>query len=224
MVVRPTPRISKSKRRIFVVTDHRAFCDGLIQCINAEEDLRVCGKASDGKKAGQDLRRLKPELAVIDLGLSEKRGLDLIRQMRSLKLPVKLLLISMHNEATHAERALRAGGDGYILKQEDPPEIINAMRDVLNGRLYVSEAVLVSGRSKSRSASNASPFGQLTDFELEILELLGEGKSNEDIARELWMSAIEVNARCSQIQHTLELRSTNALIRYAVCRLEGIIK
>ncbi len=150
MAVKPTPHIARSKRRIFVVAGHPAFCKGLDRCINAERDFKVCGKAGPSKKAGQDIRRLKPDLAVIVLGLSEKRGLDLVRQVRSLKLPVKLLVVSPQAEAIHAQRALRAGGDGYILKQEDPLEIINAMRDVLNGRLYVSEEVLASGRAKSR--------------------------------------------------------------------------
>jgi DNA-binding NarL/FixJ family response regulator len=117
---------------------------------------------------------------------------------------------------------LRAGGDGYILKQEDPLEIINAMRDVLNVYIYVSEVVLTGGRSKSPSARKTRSLDQLTDFELEILKLLGEGRSDEEMARQFRMTVGEINARCLQIQHTLGLKSINALIRYAVCRLEKI--
>ena len=224
MAVKPRPRIAKSKRRIFVVEDHPAFCEGLVRWINAENDLMVCGKAGDGKKACKDIRRLRPDLAVIDLGLPKKSGLDLIKNVRSLKLPVKLLVVSMHDEAIHAQRVLRAGGDGYIMKQEDPPEIINAIRDVLNGRLYVSEEVLASGRSAPPSASKATLLDKLTDSELAILVSLGEGKSNEEMAQQFLMTAGEVNAQCIQIQHKLELRSMNALIRYAVCWVEGITK
>ena len=222
MAVKPAPRIAKSKRRIFVVEDHPAVFEGLGRLINAQRDLMVCGKADGGAKACKDIRRLRPDLAVIDLGLSEKSGPNLIKQVRSLKIPVKLLVVSRHVQAIHAQRALRAGGDGYILKQEDPAEIINAMRDVLNGRLYVSEAVLASGRSPSLSAGKDRSLKHLTDFELEILESLGEGKSNEEMARQFRMTAGEVNDRCLQIQHTLKLKSINALIRYAVCRLEKI--
>jgi len=216
------PRIARSKRRIFVVEDHPAFCAGLIQRINAQRDFVVCGKAGGSRKAYQDIRRLKPHLAVIDLGSSEKSGLDLVKRVRSLKLPVKLLVASWHDRAIHAQQALRAGGDGYVLKQEDPLEIINAMRDVLNGYIHVSEAVLAGDRSKLPSARKTGSLGQLTDFELEILELLGEGRSDEEVARQFRMTVGEVKARCLQIQHTLKLGSINALIRYAVCRLEKI--
>lgn len=222
MAVKSKLRISKSKRRIFVVSEHLAFSKGLVRWINAENDLMVFGKAGAGKKACRDIRRLKPDLVVIDLGLSEKSGLDLIKQVRSLKFPVKLLGVSLHDEAIHAQRVLRAGGDGYIMKQEDPPEIINAIRDVLNGRLYLSEEVLASGRPAPPSAKKARSLDKLTDFDLEILESLGEGNSNEEMARQFRITASEVNARCIQIQRTLKLRSINALIRYAVCRVEKI--
>ena len=222
MAVKPKSRVVKSKRRIFVVGDQPVFCACLARWINAEKDWSVCGRAGIGKKALKDIRRLNPDLAAMDLGSSEKSGLDLIRQVRSHKLPVKLLVVSQHDGAIHAQRALRAGGDGYILKQEDPLEIIHAMRDVLNGRLYVSEAVLSSGPSKSRSAKKAGSLDQLTDSELEILESLGEGKSNEEMARRFRMTASEVNAQCIQIQHKLELKSMNALVRYAVCWVEKI--
>ena len=122
------------------------------------------------------IRRLKPDLAVIDLASSKKSALDLITRVRSLTPPVKLLVVSTQDRAIHAQRVLRAGGDGYILKQEDPLEIINAVRDVLNGRLYVSEAVLAGGRSVSSSASKASSFKPLTNFELDILRIAGRGQ------------------------------------------------
>lgn len=224
MAVKPTPSFAKSKRRIFVVEDHPVFCEGLVRLINAENDLMVCGEAGDGKKAVKDISQLRPDLAVIDLGLPKKSGLDLIKHVRSLKLPVKLLIVSMHDKAIYAQRVLRAGGDGYIMKQEDPPEIINAIRDVLNGRIYVSEEVYASGRSTPPSASKASSLDKLTDSEFEILESLGEGKSNMEMAQHFQLSIREVNAQCLQIQHKLKLRSMNALVRYAVCWVEGITK
>ncbi|HUC84649.1 MAG TPA: response regulator transcription factor [Candidatus Acidoferrales bacterium] len=222
--MRPTPRIARSKRRIFVVDDHPAFCEGLVRLIKAEKDWLFCGKAGFGKEVFKVIWQHRPDLVLIDLGWSETRGLALIKQVRSLKPPVKVLVVSVQNEAIHAQRALRAGGDGYVLKQEGPSEIINAMRDVLNGHLYVSEEVLASGQAKSRSARQASPLYRLSDLELKILESLGEGNSSEEMARRFRMTAGEVNALCLQIQHTLGLKSLNALIRYAVCWVEGVVK
>jgi len=224
VAAKPASSLDKLKRRIFVAGNHPAFCESLVPLINGENDLTVCGKAGCDKNAFRDIRRLRPDLAVIDLELSEKIGVDLIKQVRSLKLPVKLLVLSLHDKALLAQRVLRAGGDGYILKQEDPPEIINAIRDVLNGRIYVSEEVLASRSSKAPSVSKTSSLDKLKDSELAILKSLGEGNSNEEIGQQFLMTASEVNAQCIQIQHKLELRSINALIRYAVCWVEGITR
>src|SRR5208283_4417534 len=116
---------------------------------------------------------------------------------------------------------LRAGGDGYIMKQEDPPEIINAIRDVLEGRIYVSEEVLASGSGKSPATAQAGSLAKLTDSELEILEALGEGKSNEEIAGRFQLTASEAAAKFVEIQNKLDLKSVNALIRFAVCWVES---
>lgn len=218
---------SPSKRRIFVVEDHPVFCEGLVHLITAEDDLQVCGKAGDGKTAFERISQLKPDLALVDLGLPEKSGLDLIKQVRASKLPVKLLAVSMFDEAIYAQRVLRAGGDGYIMKQEDPPEIINAIRDVLAGRIYVSEEVMANGSPQSPAAAIADrggSFNKLTDSELELLEMLGEGKSNEEIAGQLQIAATEVATKCEDIQQKLDLKSINALIRYAVCWVETSAK
>jgi len=224
MATKPRPSIAKSKRQIYVVEDHPVFCEGLIRLIKAEKDLMVCGKAGDGEKAFKEIPHLKPDLAVIDLGLPGKSGLELIKNVRSLKLAVKLLVVSMHDEAIYAQRVLRAGGDGYIMKEEDPAEIIHAIRDVLNGRIYVSEELLASGSLKLPTAKKASSLDKLTDSELQILESLGEGKSDVEIAQCSQVSADEIQAQCAQIQKKLELQSINALIRYAVCWVEDIAK
>ncbi len=212
---------AKAKRRIFVVEDHPVFCEGLVRLINAEKDLLVCGHESDGEKALKNISDLKPDLAIIDLGLPGKSGLDLIKDVRARKLPVKLLVVSMYDEAIYAQRMLRAGGDGYIMKQEDPPEIINAIRDVLAGRIYVSEEVLASGSGKSPATDQAGLLAKLTDSELEILEVLGEGKSNEAIAGRFQLTASEAAAKFVEIQNKLGLNCINALIRFAVCWVES---
>jgi DNA-binding NarL/FixJ family response regulator len=146
----------------------------------------------------------------------------LIKELRAVNRAIKLLVVSMHDEALYADRVLRAGGDGYIMKQEDLDEIINAIRDVLAGRIYVSEEVMV-GRSKGRLSSpktKTRPLDQLTDSELELLEMLGKGNSQPEIARQLGLSGSAVQANYSQIKRKLNLKTASALLRYAVCWVE----
>jgi DNA-binding NarL/FixJ family response regulator len=208
------------QRRIFLVEDHPVFRDGLAKLLDAEEDLTVCGEAGDAKQGLKSIIKLKPDLAVVDLGLPGKSGLELIKEIRSLKIAVKLLVVSMFDEALYAQRVLRAGGDGYIMKQEDPQEIILAIRDVLAGHIYVSEDVFERNSSRQSSEETVGALDQLTDSELEVLELLGQGKSTAEISNEIGLSVAEANAHSSSIRRKLKLESTNALIRYAVCWVE----
>jgi DNA-binding NarL/FixJ family response regulator len=210
-----------TQHRIFLVEDHPVFRDGLAKLLNAEPDLTVCGEAGDAKAGFKNIRKLQPDLAVVDLGLPGKSGLDLIKEIRAAKLPVKLLVVSMFDEALYAQRVLRAGGDGYIMKQEDPQEIISAIRDVLAGHIYVSEDVFTRGSLKSSAEEEkAGALDLLTDSELEILEALGQGKSAGEITQQLQVPASSVKAQTASIRRKLKLPSDNALVRYAVCWVE----
>ena len=124
-----------------MVEDHPTFCEGLAQILNGEPDLVVCGEAGTATEAFSQITELRPDLVLVDITLPDKSGLELIKELRQSGSKAKLLVLSMHDEALYAERVLRAGGDGYIMKQEDPEEIIRAIRDVLGGRIYVSEDV-----------------------------------------------------------------------------------
>jgi DNA-binding NarL/FixJ family response regulator len=208
------------KSRIFLVEDHPVFRDGLSKLLNAEDDLTVCGEAGDARQALKSITKLKPELMVVDLGLPGKSGLELIKEIRALKLEIKLLAVSMFDEAIYAQRVLRAGGDGYIMKQEDPEEIVLAIRDVLAGHIYVSEEVFAKNSLKQPPKKKAGTLDSLTDSELEVLESLGHGKSAEEISRQVGLSVAEVTAHGSSIRRKLKLKSVNALIRYAVCWVE----
>jgi DNA-binding NarL/FixJ family response regulator len=208
------------KNRIFLVEDHPVFRDGLKTLLNSETDLTVCGEAGDARQGLKSILRLKPDLAVVDLGLPGKSGLELIREIRGLKLGTKLLVVSMFDEALYAQRVLRAGGDGYIMKQEDPQEIVHAIRDVLGGHIYVSEEVFARGAASHPSPAKAGVLDQLTDSELEVLEGLGLGKSSQAIARQTGLSTAEVATHCKSIRGKLKLKTTNALVRYAVCWVE----
>ena len=211
-------------KKVFIVEDHPIFREGLVQIINSEEDLTVCGEAEDAEHALEAIPGLKPDLVLVDISLPGKSGLELIKDLRARKSGGKLLVLSMHDEALYADRVLRAGGDGYIMKEEDPEEVVHAIRDVLSGRIYVSEQVLAGGTKAAQARASkpkSRPLSQLTDMELEVLELLGEGKTNFEIACQLHIQPGKANAYCTQIKRKLNLKSLNALIRYAVCWVEG---
>ena len=215
---------AQSRKKIFLVEDHPTFRQGLMQILDNEAHLKVCGVAGTADQAFPAIIRTKPDLVLVDISLPGKSGLELIKEIRSVDRTVKLLVISMHDEALYAARVLRAGGDGYIMKQEDPDEIVQAIRDVLEGHIYVREAVMESTRGGGRSGrfdEKTRPLDHLTDSELEILELLGRGKSSREIARKLHLSERSVAATRSQLRRKLSLRNAQALLRYAVCWVES---
>lgn len=220
---KPSNNRRASGSQIFIIEDHPVFCEGLAQMVGSEKDLNVCGTAGTADKALKEIARLKPDLVLVDLGLPGKSGLEFIKEIRVVNRKIKLLVVSMHDEAVYADRVLRAGGDGYIMKQENPEEIVHAIRDVLLGRIYVSEEVMANGAKVARAKSakgDALPLDQLTDAELEILELLGKGQSHEEIAAQLGTKVRTVAAACDQMKRKLKLKTENALIRFAVCWVE----
>jgi DNA-binding NarL/FixJ family response regulator len=216
------------RRRIFIVEDHPVFREGLAQVLNGEPDLSVCGMAGDVPEALKEIPRLKPQLVLVDIGLPGQSGLELIKKLRAVDRETKLLVVSMHDEALYADRVLRAGGDGYIMKQEDPEEILHAIRDVLGGHIYVSEEVLGptagkgngNGSAHAPTAKRANPLADLTDAELELLEQFGQGRSNEEIAAELGLEAAEIQAQSNRLKAKLKLKNDHALVRFAVCWAE----
>ena len=218
-----------SSRLVFIVEDHPVFREGLVRLLDAEHGLEACGCAGDYESALKGIKKCRPDVVLVDLELPDKSGLELIKKVRALKLPAKLLVVSMYDEALYADRVLRAGGDGYIMKEESPQEIVHAIHDVLAGRIYVSEKVLSnrtqgSGAAKADEQDNKGPLDDLTDLELRVLELLGQGKSNVEIAQSLRLKAREIPGHCVQLRKKLNLNTSNALIRYAVCWVEtGVV-
>jgi len=212
-----------ARHRIFIVEDHPVYREGLVQTLETEPDLAVCGEAGDAETALPAIGRLRPDLVVVDITLPGKSGLELIKELRAVDRKIKLLVVSMHDEALYADRVLRAGADGYIMKQEEPEEIVHAVRDVLGGHIYVSDEV-VAGKPQAARSRRPDPAAQqlarLTDAELEVLEQLGRGQSPPGIARQLGLSRAAVTAHCTQLQRKLKMRSVHALIRYAVCWVE----
>jgi DNA-binding NarL/FixJ family response regulator len=215
---------SPARQRVVVVDDHPVFREGLMQILRAEPDLEVCGQAGDAEHALKVVRQTKPGLVLVDLTLPGKSGLELIKELRATKQKVKLLVVSMHDEALYANRVLRAGGDGYVMKDEGPEEIVQAIHDVLNGHIYVSERVVQNRRAAvpaKATGRKERALDRLSDAELEVLELLGQGHTKAEIARKMRISAREAVSSCRRIRRKLDLKNDHELIRYGVCWVES---
>jgi DNA-binding NarL/FixJ family response regulator len=207
-------------KKVFFVEDHPVYAEGLVEILRSEPDFAVCGKASSSEDALRVIPRLKPDLVLVDITLPGMSGLDLIKRLRPKYPQIKLLVISMCDEQLYAARVLRAGGDGYVMKQQDPEEIVAAIRDVLAGRIYVSEEVFAAESKNSRKAPpprRERAIDRLSDLELEILGLLSAGKSNQEVGSLLGLTAQSLNDRYTEMLHKLRLENTNALVRFAVC-------
>jgi DNA-binding NarL/FixJ family response regulator len=214
----------QNKRRILIVDDHPMMRQGLAQLIGAEPDLAVCGEAENGEIALDSIGNLKPDLVLADISLPGKNGLELIKDFHVLQPGLPVLVISMHDESLYAERVLRAGGRGYIMKQEGGKKLMQAIRQVLEGKIYVSEKMsadileIFSGR---RAGAEGSPVEQLTDREFELFQLLGQGKGTRDIAEKLHLSVKTVEAHRANIKAKLKLKSATELVHYAVRWMES---
>jgi len=208
---------SKEKQRIFIVDDHPVFREGLAGLVRREPDLAICGEADNAAQALGAIERAKPDLVLADIGLPGRSGLELIKDILAVRPRTAVLVISMYDESLYAERVLRAGGRGYIMKQEGPEKILQAIRHVLSEQLYLSGkmSVRILEAFSGRRAKTSSPIGRLTDRELEILQLLGQGKDSHAIAKQLHLSFKTVDAHRGHIKEKLNLRTGTELIVYA---------
>jgi DNA-binding NarL/FixJ family response regulator len=173
------------KRRVLIVDDHPVVRQGLALLINQEPDLEVCGHAEDAHEALQNIRELMPDLVIVDISLKDTSGIDLIKDVRIQQPELPILTLSMHDESLYAERALRAGAKGYIMKQEATEQVATAIRRVLAGEIYVSNSMaarMVSKLATGTAPANASPVESLSDRELEVFRLIGEGHKTRDVA------------------------------------------
>ncbi len=209
-------------KQIFIVDDHPVFREGLVGLVKRETDLAVCGEADNAPQALTDIQSVKPDLVLADIGLPGKSGLELVKDIRAVCPEMAVLVISMHDETLYAERVLRAGGRGYIMKQEGPEKILQAIRQVLDGQISVSakmSARILDALSDRRAKTN-SPIARLTDREFEILQLIGQGKDSHAIAEQLHLSIKTVDAHRGNIKEKLELESGTELICYAARWME----
>jgi DNA-binding NarL/FixJ family response regulator len=218
------PRATPAKgKRIVIVDDHPLFRKGLEQLINSSnDDFHICGEAGDAAEGMSVIRELKPDLAIVDLSLPGANGIELLKNIRAefSKLPV--LILSMHDESLYAVRALRAGAQGYVMKQEALENVIVAIREVLAGRPYLSHDMSAKLITNFVGGSNQpNPTDRLSDRELEILELIGKGRDVREIAKALHISAKTVETHRAHIKEKLNLKNARQVARFAVQWLEG---
>jgi DNA-binding NarL/FixJ family response regulator len=211
--------VSKPKAKIFLVDDHPLVREWLTNLIHQQPDLVVCGEAEAPAAALEAIGRLKPEVAIVDIALKNGSGIELIKNIKAQRLPVSVIVLSMHDESLYAERALRAGARGYIMKRETAKKVIVAIREVLEGGLYLSEKLKSSFAEKflDGNATAAGPsVGLLSDRELEVFQLLGQGKETRQIAENLHISMKTVQAFCARIKEKLKLGNATELLREAL--------
>ena len=212
-------RVTKPKTKIFLVDDHPLVREWLTNLIHQQPDLAVCGEAENAPEALQAIARLKPEIAIVDISLHGSSGIELIKDLKTIRPPVAVIVLSMHDENLYAERALRAGARGYIMKRETAKNVIAAIRSVLEGNLYLSKRLMVLFAEKfvEGSAATAGPsIEQLSNRELEVFQLLGQGCETRQIAESLHVSMKTVQAFCARIKEKLKLASATELLREAI--------
>ena len=208
----------KGKIRVLLVDDHPILRRGLTQLINAEPDLVVCGEAEDGPKAFELAGLLRPDVAIVDISLKSGNGIELIKNLKARFPELPTLVLSMHDESLYAERALRAGSLGYIMKEEAIEQVLVAMRHVLKGEVFLSEKMksrMLQAMALGRQKTAMSPLEQLTDRELEVFRLIGEGNSTRQIAVLLHLSVRTVEAYREYIKTKLNLRNATELMQHA---------
>jgi DNA-binding NarL/FixJ family response regulator len=206
-------------KRVLIVDDHPMMRQGLAQLIDNEPDLKVVAEADTGGQGLDIVVSQNLDLALLDISLPDKNGLELIKDIRAVKATLPLLIVSMHDEALYAERVLRAGARGYIMKQEGGKKLLQAIRQVLTGQIYVSEkmsARILETFSGRHPGETGSPVARLSDREFEVFQLIGQGKGTKDIAQHLSLSVKTVEVHRAKIKEKLSLLTATDLVRYAV--------
>ncbi|MDZ7806443.1 MAG: response regulator transcription factor [Gracilimonas sp.] len=212
------------KKRIIVVEDHPMMLKGLVMTLNAEHEFEVVGTFNRAEDALQKSPELKPDLAVVDISLPGMSGLELIKNLVGMHQDLKILVVSRHEETLYAERALRAGAKGYVMKQEAGDEMLKAIRKIFNGGIYVSEKVsekLLLGMAAGQKNLSQSPIDLLSDRELEVFEMTGQGNNTREIAERLHLSVKTVESYRARIKTKLNLENATELMMHAVKFVEN---
>ncbi|MFN7139044.1 MAG: response regulator [Limisphaerales bacterium] len=211
--------VKKAKYKIMLVDDHPILRQGLALLIDEDKDLTVCGQFEEASKALDAIGTLKPDAAIVDISLKGSSGIELLKNIKVQYPKLLVLVLSMHDESLYAERALRAGASGYIMKQEATDQVLVALHKVLNGEIYLSERMssklmhqLVSGKG----ADSGSLMERLSDRELEIFGLIGEGRGTRQIAEQLHLSVKTIESHRAHIKEKLNLKNATELVHRAI--------
>lgn len=212
------------RARVFIVDDHPLVRESLAALINRQPDMQVSGQAQDSAGAFTAMLREPVDIAVVDLSLPGESGLELIKKLQAITPPPRVVVLSMHDEAFYAERALRAGAMGYVMKQQTTDKVVIAIREILAGRPYVSSELAIQLARKfvgDKTTGSVTEIGSLSDRELDVFRLIGLGYETKRIALELRISFKTVQSHSARIKDKLRLENANELIREAVRWVES---
>ncbi|NQV35104.1 MAG: response regulator transcription factor [Phycisphaeraceae bacterium] len=212
-------RVDKKQIKVFLVDDHPIVRDGLKTLIERREDLLVCGEAEDAKSALRAIKQIEPDLVITDITLKESDGLELTKDIKAYYPEMPVIVLSIHEESTYCERALRAGAHGYLMKEVVSENVIEAIRTVLTGELYISDIMAKRFLHKmvgGKKTEIRSPIETLSDRELEIFKLIGQGFKASQIAGRLHLSVKTVETYRARIKEKLDLADANELLQYAI--------
>lgn len=215
----PDNSATPTKRRVLIVDDHPVFRHGISAMINAEDDLVVCGEAGSAPAALESMRRLEPDIVLVDISLPGTNGIELLKSMKAERPKMPMLVVSMHDESLYALRALRAGALGYVMKAEALDLVLTAIRKVLEGEAFLSPKFserLVFKAIRSLDEGLGSPVDKLSDRELEVLNLMGRGFGAQDIANELHLSVKTIETHRAHIKEKLDFNDSKEMVRFAI--------
>jgi len=207
------------KSRILIVDDHPVFCEGLRRMLDRHPSLVVCGQVPDAASAMKAVAELKPDLALVDISLEGTNGIDLIKSLKAKHEDLPILVVSMHDESLYAERALRAGAQGYIMKNQPIQIVRAAIFKVLGGDVFLSDKMSTAVLARlllGRKDQPASPLEQLSDRELEVFQMLGEGKSSRQIAEDLDLTIPTIHSFRNRIKEKLQYKNSTELVLHAM--------
>jgi len=212
------------KSRVLIVDDHAIVREGLAQVLAGQPDLEVCAQAETGQQALEQLNSTRPDAAIVDLNLKDMSGLDLIRELHTRRPELAILVLSMHEESLYAERVLRAGAKGYLMKSEAVGKVVEALRQTLSGHVYAGQGLtnkLLKRLTQPAGRPDASPLERLSDRELEVFQLLGQGLTTRRIAEKLGRSIKTIETYRENIKRKLDLKNAVELVYHAVQWSDG---
>ena len=212
-------KANEKKTNILLVDDHPIVRQGLAELVNQQTDLVVCGQAEDAHQAMKAVKELKPDMAIVDISLKETSGMELIKDLNSQYPDLPVLALSMHDESLYAERALRAGARGYIMKDEATEKVIMAIHKILRGEIYISDKMATKMMRKlvgSSTELTTSPVERLSDRELEVFQLIGKGFGTRQISERLFLSIKTIETYRAHIKEKLHLADSAEMLRYAI--------